>query len=72
MLELLVGLIIATVLVIGWVYGSLFACVFLTLCGVVLGALGAAVTQDGSGFLAGGIIILLAWLPRVLRKTTAY
>jgi hypothetical protein len=70
LVELLTGLLIATMLVVGWACGSIFACVFLTLP-VALVALLCAV-QD-SGPRIGSVLICLAiiaviWTPAKLRK----
>jgi hypothetical protein len=39
-MDILIGLAIATLLVIGWIYGNLFACAFLTLPLMLLFCLG--------------------------------
>ncbi len=68
-MEILIGLAIATVLVIGWAKGNLFACVFLSL-GLLLGALFSAVImfsgQDWGAILFVICLALLAgvWGPR--------
>lgn len=71
MLELLTGLVIVTLLVIGWGSGSIFACVFLSL--PVLFLWWCSVTWlDASiaAYLTPGCPIALAliWLPALLRR----
>lgn len=68
-MEILIGLGIATVLVIGWFFGNMFACVFLT-----LGTLGAVTfcflfgQQVAAGAILAGIVALcVVWAPRTIR-----
>ena len=46
-MEILIGLAVATVLVIGWVYGNVFACVFLTLGALLLAGFGTLLVGGG-------------------------
>jgi hypothetical protein len=68
MIEILVGLLIATVAVLGWIAGNLFVCVFLTLPVAALGFIAA--TNAGNGIWLMGCIaaILIIWAPRQLRR----
>ena len=74
-LSLFIILTIATVMVIGWFYGSLFVCVFLTL--PVAGAflIASAQTTSPTGKLPFDLgfglplAVLLIWLPRIYRWT---
>lgn len=82
-MEILFGLAIATVLAIGWFYGNLFVCVFLTLgslCGSSLGILlvATATHRDSTDATFGWWLILatvvalgIAWAPRRYRQHTA-
>lgn len=74
-MEILTGfavLAIATLLVIGWIYGSLFACVFLTLPALLM--FGLAVMLDGPAapyFQIGCAVLVAAiWVPFVIRRRT--
>jgi hypothetical protein len=70
MLELLIGLVIATVAVIGWFYGNLFVCVFLTLGFVLLAAFSAMLAPAGGAvivLLVAVIMIGVIWAPRFYR-----
>lgn len=63
MLETLALLAVATVIVLGWIYGSRFVCVFLTLPVLAIG-MTVAQTNDravGIMLLALGVI----WLPSI-------
>ena len=50
-MHILIGLGVATVLVIGWAAGNLFVCVFLTLGALGLGLLGGATPAAGTWWL---------------------
>lgn len=67
MLELLIGLTVATLLIIGWASGSIFASVFLTLCGLLLMLASASIHLE-AGMTAGFLIAAVAWAPYALRK----
>ena len=72
MLHALVGLTVATILIIGWGYGNLFACVFLTIP-ITLGLLVFAVKTPAAPGWALTCMVLLAviWLPRRMRLRAA-
>jgi hypothetical protein len=73
-MEILIGLALATVAVIGWFYGNLFVCVFLTLGALLGGGFGlflAAVGEPQSGvtlFLVSLVLVGIAWAPRLYRQ----
>ena|SRR5215472_1661508 len=76
-MEILVGILvlaIASVLVMGWLRGSLFCSIFLTLglavpC-ILLGLLGLSWGGPAGPpfFIAGWILLGVIWAPRVLRS----
>lgn len=76
-MEILIGLAIATVAAIGWFYGNLFVCVFLSLADAIvagIGVLGATAPNVdahplGSLMLLGSVVLLVViWLPRLYRQ----
>src|SRR5215471_6866213 len=76
-MEILVGILvlaIASVLVIGWWYGSTFVCVFMTLGLAVpcigLGLLGLVSGGPGGPpfFCAGWLLVALIWAPHIWRS----
>lgn len=76
-MELLLGLAIATVAVIGWWYGNIFVCVFLTLGLVVSGLIGIALNtaarpEEGGLIIFGSVLLaIVVWLPRLERLRRA-
>jgi hypothetical protein len=65
-MTILVGLVIATFLVIGWACGSIFACVFMTLPVAVVALIFAfqdTGARTGSMMICLGIIAVI-WAPR--------
>jgi len=73
-MHVLFGLAVATVLIIGWGYGNLFACVFLSIP-VTLGLLVfIAQTPASPGWaLACGMLLAAIWAPRRMRlRAIAY
>jgi len=77
-MEILIGLAVATAAVIGWFYGSLFVCVFLTLPVVATVLIAAVPGQPGNGSNAMAIgcwlAVMVIWGPRWwrLRRTSPY
>ena len=72
MLHIIIGLVIATVLVMGWAGGNLFACVFLSLpvgLAAIICALQAKQDMWGA-FVACLVILAVIWLPRHIRHRT--
>ncbi len=67
MLEFLALLAVATVIVLGWVGGSRFVCVFLTLPVVVIG-LAAGSTSDGPVGPAILLALLVIWIPYIYHR----
>jgi hypothetical protein len=62
--HVLLGLAVATVLVIGWGFGNLFACVFLSLPGGLLALYSLLFINTGAGFLgflACAAVLLGVW-----------
>jgi hypothetical protein len=68
-MEILIGLAIATVAVIGWLYGNLFVCVFLTLPVAALCVLSTTSNgPDASSWTVGCIVtLIIIWAPFVIR-----
>jgi hypothetical protein len=67
-MAILFGLVIAALAVIGWCYGNLFVCVFLTL--PLLIASGACASDHQTfGAVAFLSMILAVWLPRWIRQS---
>jgi len=71
-MEVLFGLVIATLAVIGWAYGSLFACIFLTLPTIPVAFM---LTE---GFSRAPVVVVLwavllaaIWAPRLYRRSVA-
>lgn len=70
-MEILLGLALATVAVIGWWYGNLFVCVFLTLGALlVAGFLALAMMRTDPStslaFIVGGALVIAAiWWRRL-------
>jgi hypothetical protein len=71
-MEILIGLTVATLLVIGWIYGNLFVCVFLTLPLLLLFCLAAALNGPAAPYYLVGCPVLLfaIWAPFVIRRRT--
>ena len=75
MLEILIGLVIATVCVLGWFAGNLFVCVFLTLAllplagfGLILATLSMTYSGEGALLVLGCLALLgVIWAPRLCR-----
>ena len=76
-MEILIGLAIATVAAIGWFYGNLFVCVFLSLGTLLLGGFGVLIASAanadaqpyGGLILLGSVLLLMViWLPRQYRQ----
>jgi hypothetical protein len=63
-MELLIGLLIATVIVLGWWLGSLFVCVFLTLADVLLATVLAASGVEGMPVFLCLVVGIIIWVPR--------
>jgi hypothetical protein len=63
-MELLIGLLIATVIVLGWWAGALFLCVFLTLADVMVAAVLAASGVEGMPVFICLVVGVLIWVPR--------
>ena len=76
-MHILIGLAIATVLVIGWWHGNLFVCVFATL---PISMFMAAVLAGGPDpnhqsivlFMLSLGALVLVWLPRYLQRRRRY
>jgi hypothetical protein len=73
-MHILIGLVVATVLAIGWACGNLFACVFLSLPVGLLAIIYGATSVDGSR--TGPVVLCLSilvaiWLPRTFIRYVA-
>jgi hypothetical protein len=61
----------ATVLIMGWLRGNLFCSIFLTLSipvPLLLLSLIPGIANPGMWVVAGGLLLLILWAPRVLRE----
>jgi hypothetical protein len=70
-MHILIGLVVATVLVIGWAAGNLFACVFLSLPTGALGLYSLLFINTGAGFLgvlACAAVLCGIWAPYGYRR----
>lgn len=71
-MAILIGLAVATVLVIGCYYGNIFVCVFLTLSVWVIALVGASDAPNGGAGLAwiavGAILTCGIWAPCGYRR----
>jgi hypothetical protein len=69
-MEILIGLVVATLAVLGWFYGSTFACVFLSIPTALFILL--CCSADGPSakqWALGGLLFLIViWLPRIVRR----
>jgi hypothetical protein len=63
-MELLIGFLIATVLVLGWWLGIAFVCVFLTLVDLAVAVLLAASGIQGMPIFVCLVVGVLIWVPR--------
>jgi hypothetical protein len=68
-MHILIGLAVATLLIIGICVGNLFACVFLSLlpAAYLLLAVGLGTTNSGGWALACVVLLCVIWGPRYLR-----
>ena len=66
-MHILIGLVVATVLVIGWACGNLFACVFLSLGALGLALAFSSVPAAGNIWLICFAIIFVIWVPFTIR-----
>ena len=78
MLHFLAVLAIATLLIIGWIYGGLFACVFLSIA-PALGLIILALQQLPGGSPSSpawavvcAILLVVIWTPRVLWRQIVF
>ena len=70
-MHILIGLVVATVLVIGWACGNLFACVFLSLPVGALGLYSMLFINTGAGLagvLACAAVLCGIWGPRYYQR----
>jgi hypothetical protein len=72
---ILIGLAVATLLVIGWGAGNLFVCVFLSLPVGLAAAVYGITSVDGSR--TGPVLVCLAligliWVPRIIRTAATH
>jgi hypothetical protein len=63
-MELLIGLLIATVIVLGWWLGLMFVCVFLTLADVLVAVVLAASGVQGMPVFMCLVVGIIIWVPR--------
>ena len=69
-MEILIGLAIASVLVLGWFYGNLLACIFLTLGSLCIGGFGLILADNhhpeaGAWITMASLALLcITWAPR--------
>jgi len=67
-MTILVGLVIATVLVLGWARGNIFVVIFLTL-GCLLGAgIIGAFERNPEARLPAAVMIAVIWAPLAIRR----
>lgn len=70
-MELLLGLVIASVVIVVWLAGALIAAVFLTLCTALLTAVGIAFV-GGAGapivVMLAAVLLIIVWAPQLYRR----
>ena len=73
-MEILIGMLVlavATGLIMGWLRGNLFCSIFLTLglaMPLLLLSLIPGIASPGMWVVAGSLLLLILWAPRVLRE----
>lgn len=70
-MHILIGLVIATFLVIGWACGNVFACVFLTLGGLFCMLVGGLLRGEPGVFVMTGAMLVIIWAPIGIRMSNA-
>ena len=63
MLHILIGLFLATLLVLGWISGNLFVCTFLTLPALGLMFIGLTSGADHTLAAQAALLLLVIWAP---------
>jgi hypothetical protein len=68
-MEILIGLVIGTIAVIGWAYGNLFVCIFLSLA-TLFAALVMNSLSPSIGVWSGvAVFLIVIWTPLMVRSS---